>query len=231
MFVVLGECTLFVKAPIGLFPLLFKTNHGSVGTLILCFFPLAYILSSIYIALFKLKLKGRYGLYSNNQTDPPNLVWSAFIMCRLAPSITYNFLLFIKVEDTQFSKVMKVIDLVPVFGEGFTMFFPMILILFCLLNLTNFYARLMEKLGMNQFAYADKLDDSKLKEGRALLLKSRGDREKGSQGTITPSGSFVEPGGYNAQIRSKYEHIRKSMADRKQSEDLKKPLKKDLYDF
>ncbi|CAG9312794.1 LMBRD2_1 [Blepharisma stoltei] len=231
IFVVLGEITLFVDTPIGVFPLFFKDNHGSVGTLILCFMPLLYIIASIYVSLFKLRLKGRYGLYSHNQTDPPNLIWSAFIMARLTPSVCYNFLLFIKVKHTQFNKVMGVIDLVPIFGQGFTLFFPMILIVFCLLNITNFYARLMEKMGMDQYSFADKIDDAKLLEGKSLLHKARSDRERGSKGTITPSGSFVESGGYNAQIRSKYEHIRKSLAEERKNS-ITAPLKqKDIYDF
>ena len=122
-----------------LFPLLFEDNYGSVGTQLLCFIPLTYLFSSTYIGLFLLRIKGSYGLYNNNNTDPANLVWSAFFMARMVPPLIINFFYFIKIENTQFSKVMGDMNLLPYFGQIF-IYFPLLVIVFALLNALEFYA-------------------------------------------------------------------------------------------
>lgn len=119
-----------------------------------------------HFALFNLRLSGLYGLYPNNQTDPSNLVWSAQFMARITAPLCYNFLMFIKVTNTQFYVVMGIIDMVPILGTQFTMFFPLMLIIFCLLNIFKVYSKFMASLGMSQFGFADKYRDDKIIEGR-----------------------------------------------------------------
>jgi len=175
--VVLGEVTLFMSAPIGLFPLLFKESHGAVGTQLLCFFPLLYILLCTNFGLFNLKLSGWYGLYRHNQTDPSNLAWSAYYLARLTAPLSYNFLHFIKVEDTQFYKVMGVIDVIPVVGNEFALFFPLLLVVFCALNYFHVYGKVMKSLGLTQFSFSDKFDQEKVKEAKAIIDRERTNRE------------------------------------------------------
>lgn len=180
LFVVLGEITLFTTTPVGVFPLAFEEDHGPVGTQILCLIPLLYIVLCTYLALFRLKLKGRYGLYQNNHTDPSNLCWSAFTMAKLAPPLCYNFILFIKIEDSVFYKVYGVLNLVPILGEIFSLFFPLMLVVFVLLNLFDVYSKIMTKIGMSQYTFSEAYDDHMIAEGRSLLARARLDKIKGS---------------------------------------------------
>ena len=169
--VILGESTLYVdKKSVGFFSLFFESEHGDVGTQILCFFPLTYIFCSTYIGLFTLRIKGSYGLFGNNHTDPANLVWSAFFTARMVHPLIYNFLYFIKVDNTEFSKVMGKLNLVPYFGQIF-IYFPLLVIIFALLNVLDFYTWLMMKLGVPQLGFTDNFDRQRLEEGKSLLFK------------------------------------------------------------
>lgn len=175
---VLGESTLFIDATVSLFPFIFQYRYGEVETQLICLVPLLYIVFSTYIPLFQLKLKGGYGLYKNNHTDPANLIWSACFMARLIPALSFNFILLLKVKDTQFSKVMKVIDLVPYIGIGFAEFFPLLLIVFCLLNAFDIHTRLMFAIGLGQFTFSEVLETQRIVEGQTLIAQARLEREK-----------------------------------------------------
>jgi len=62
-------------------------------------------------------------------------------MARLTAPLCYNFLMFIKVTHSEFFVVMKIIDVVPILGNVFTTFFPLLLIVFCSLNFFKVYSR------------------------------------------------------------------------------------------
>ncbi|CAG9331516.1 LMBRD2_5 [Blepharisma stoltei] len=248
IWIIVGESTLFIDTPVAAFPILFEHEYGDEATQILCFFILLYIIVSTYLALFKLKLGGKFGLYAPRLTDPPNLLWCATFMARLVAPLSYNFLLLIKVTDTQFNKVMKNINLIPIFGSGFAMYVPLLLLVFCLMNFFNIHTKIMASLGMSQFSFGDKYDKEKLKEGQALIKKFRAEKErKGVSPSFASNAGYfqrIATGGLEEQkasfvsVRSErrgsaraapqYEETKKLIPDA--SETLKKP-KRDIYDF
>mmetsp|Transcript_9486 Transcript_9486/g.18310 ORF Transcript_9486/g.18310 Transcript_9486/m.18310 type:complete len:552 (-) Transcript_9486:1781-3436(-) len=193
-FVVLGEITLFVDAPVGVFPLMFESSHGDVGTQLLCMIPLSFMVFTTYFGLFNLKLQGMYGLYPHNNTDPHNLTWSAAFMARLASPLCYNFLLFIKVKNSEFEKVLGIVDIVPVVGEDFAIFFPCILIVFVFMNLFNIYGRLMKALGVSQFQFSEKFNDDQVDLGASLLNKAKLHRQQKLLGFESPANKAISSG-------------------------------------
>ena len=201
LFVVLGEITLFISTPVGVFPLMFEKDHGNFGTQVLCSIPLLYVLASAYYSLFSLRMPGFYGIYGQNQTDPSNLLWCAAFLCKLTSPLCFNFLLFIKVNGTAFSQVMGIIDFVPVFGESFSEFFPLVLLLFCALNLFQIYSRLLNWLGISRFRFSDSFKDDKIQEGKILLQKARVELERDFITIKTPSGNTVGYGGYTSKVK------------------------------
>lgn len=66
---------------------------------------------------------------------------------------------------------MGQIDVVPVFGSSFTLFFPIILVLLCFLVLTNFHGKLMNCLGLKQFQFTEDFNDERIDEGKKSLQK------------------------------------------------------------
>ena len=178
LLVILGEVTLFIDMPVGLIPLMFRYDYGLLSMQMLCLILLTYILVCSYIGLFRLKLKGKYGLYKNNHTDPGNLCWGSFIMARLTPPLCYNFLMFIKIKESIFNEVYGILNLVPILGKAFSVFFPSLLVVFALLNYFNIFARIMGWFGLSQYAFSDTYDEDLLLEGKSLLAKARMDRFK-----------------------------------------------------
>lgn len=176
--VVLGETTLFLEFPIGVFPIMFRESYGNVITQFLCMIPLCYIIFCTYFGLFNLKLSGWYGLYPNNHTDSSNLVWSAFFLARLSAPLCYNFFLFVKVRNTVYSQVMDIIDLVPLVGTSFATFFPLLLVFFAGLNLFHVYGRFMSALGMSQLSFSDKHRADKIGDGKLMVQRARTEKEK-----------------------------------------------------
>lgn len=216
IFVVLGEITLFIPTPVGVFPLMFESDHGNFGTQVLCSIPLMYILAAAYYSLFSLRMPGFYGIYGDNHTDPSNLLWCAAFLCKLTSPLSFNFLLFIKVSGTSFSDVMGIIDFVPVFGENFSEFFPMILLLFCALNLFQIYSRLLAWLGMSRFRFSDNSNEDKIQEGKMLLQKARVELERDFITIKTPGGNTVNYGGYTSKIR--HDSLTKKLIDKQERE-------------
>jgi len=73
---------------------------------LICIVPLAYICTSSYFGLFKIKVHSFYALHSNQQTDPPCLVFSGMLLMRLAIAVAYNFLELSRVKQCAFFEVM-----------------------------------------------------------------------------------------------------------------------------
>lgn len=69
---------------------------------------------------------------------------------------------------------MGVINLVPIFGNEFSRFFPMLIVVFAIFNAFDFYTWLMVKLGVPQLSFADNFDKGKLDEGIILVKKGKG---------------------------------------------------------
>ncbi len=61
--------------------------------------------------------------------------------------------------------------MVPIFGTGFTLFFPIILVLLCFLILVNFHGKLLNFLGLKQFQFTEDFNDERIEEGKKSLQK------------------------------------------------------------
>lgn len=185
--VVLGEVTLFRPEAIGVLPMLFKESYGELWTQTLCILPLLYISFCTYFGLFQLKLTGFYGLYRHNLTDPVHLLKSACMFCRLVNPLCLNFVYFLKVQGCQLTSVMGAIDLVPLLGRDFSVYFPGLLVVLCGLNVGNCYSRFMEYLGIPQFKFSDSDESLSTQEGEALI--KRGKAHPALQDRDSPRGS------------------------------------------
>lgn len=66
---------------------------------------------------------------------------------------------------------MGEIDIVPIFGSGFTSIFPITLIVLCLFNVYDVYGKILSYLGLKQFLFTENFNDEKIHEGKQLLYK------------------------------------------------------------
>jgi hypothetical protein len=67
---------------------------------------------------------------------------------------------------------LGVTDLIPVFGEKFTIFYPTILIVLCLFNAFDIYGKFTNFLGFYSFGFKNNYNDEKIEEGEDALNKS-----------------------------------------------------------
>jgi hypothetical protein len=172
LIVLVGETTLFINSPISVFPLLAEKDFGIIVDQLIYLVPLSYILYCTYFAFFSLKLPGLYGLYVNN-TDSCSLTYCAYYLSRLSAPLAYNFFLLVKVKDSVFFMVMGNGDVVEQAGKYFAMFFPLLLVLFSLLNYLNAYGRLLNLLGINQLSYFDETAPHKIYEGKNMIKREK----------------------------------------------------------
>ena len=172
LLVIIGECTMAIDLPIGVFPLLVQQDLGFYLTQLLALFPLSYIIFCCYFAFFKLKLPGLYGMYSKN-TEPSSFTYCAFYLTRISAPLALNFFYLVKVTDAVFWDVLVSPNAVGDIFEVLNTFFPVTLLVFSLLNYLNTYSRILSLLGVNQLSFIDQEAAYKVKEGRALAKRER----------------------------------------------------------
>lgn len=137
-----AEFTNFINFDFSLFNWIFEKDLGYFVTYVLMFFPLVYMLTCTYYGLFSVKLTSWYELYKGH-SDPVSMLWSGTIFARLIYPMSYNFITIMKVKNTNYSKVLGILEDFKVLGEGMNRyFFPIVLILFFLMNLFNIWSRL-----------------------------------------------------------------------------------------
>lgn len=177
--IVLGQLTMFSESwSLSLLSLLFRRGHGFGPTQVLCMLPLSYMVCTAYWSVFRLKVAGWYGLYSNHNTDTSSLLWCASILARLSAPLCYHFLLLIRVKGTAFQGMMGEMNVVPVLGQSFNEIFPILVGFLCLCNLLNVYSRLVQLCGLEalEFEWAPPSSSDTndlLAEGRRLIERER----------------------------------------------------------
>ena len=62
------------------------------------------------------------------------------------------------------------VDLIPLFGRKFNMFFPSILLITCIFTLCNVYAKILLIIGFTRFEF--KSNKKILEEGETILIQT-----------------------------------------------------------
>lgn len=107
-------------------------------------------------------------------------------MSRIIAPIAYNFLLLIRDEDTAFYKVMGYMNLTPLLGEEYNVYFPIVLVLFCVANYFDLYSRFIQNCcapKFHKFVFDEKFNDSKIDQGRDIIRQERDMKERGLNST------------------------------------------------
>ncbi|WRX15755.1 LMBR1-like membrane protein - like 2 [Theobroma cacao] len=176
------------------------------------FFPLMYMCVCTYYSLFKIGMLMFYS-FTPKQTSSLSLLMICSMVARYAPPISYNFLNLIHLpgnRKTIFEKRMgNIDDAVPFFGKGFNKIYPLIMVIYTLLLVTNFFNRVIDYFGnWKLFKFQDEVDDTDGFDpsGLIILQKERSWLERGlkvSEHVIPLARNFnsmsidIEPGSNN----------------------------------
>lgn len=180
--VVWSEVFFWVDAvDLSIFSWLFKWNTRFEIQWFFALLPLLYICICAYWSLFRFKLFNLYQLIPHS-SDASSLLFNVMYISRLTAPIAYNFLLMIKNDKTAFYQVMGAMETAPFFlGNEFNLYFPIILVLFCLSTTFNLYGRFVMGCCGNRaqkYVFDEDFSDSLITQGRQILSQERAKRER-----------------------------------------------------
>ena len=169
--------------------------------------PPLWIYYCCFWSLTRLKLARFYGLYPDHTTDTVSLMWCGGMLIRIAFPLVYNYLFVLRIPDhpaTVFEEMQGFMNVVPLLGESFAEYFPLLILVVALLTVSNTYAKLLNLLGLGSVLY-ESPDDP---QGRTRLIEAgkkivarerqaRSDREAPNNNTASVVGK-----GYAALTRS-----------------------------
>ncbi|TYG88365.1 hypothetical protein ES288_A12G015800v1 [Gossypium darwinii] len=215
--ILLAEATIL---PRGVDLSLFSILVNSVGRQelvgqITSFIPLMYMCVCTYYSLFKIGMLMFYAL-TPGQTSSVSLLMICSMVARYAPPISYNFLNLIDLPGkgkTVFEKRMgNIDDAVPFFGKGFNKIYPLIMVVYILLLVTNFFDPVIKYFGnWKLFKLQIEVDgtDGFDTSGLIILQKERSWLEQGykiGENIIPLARNFssmsidIEPGSNNTMV-------------------------------
>nr|XP_010937375.1 LMBR1 domain-containing protein 2 homolog A isoform X2 [Elaeis guineensis] len=185
--ILLAEATLLPSGvDLSLFSVLIRAvRKQEVLVQIAAFVPLMYMCICTYYSLFKIGMLMFYSL-TPKQTSSVSLLMICSMVARYAPPISYNYLNLIRLggdAKTIFEKRMgNIDDAVPFFGRGFNKIYPLIMVIYTLLVVSNFFGRVIDYFGSRiwfKFQSEQEDMDGFDPSGMIILQKERSWLEQG----------------------------------------------------
>ena len=159
------------------------------GSLVLVCVALSYLAFTTYYGLFNIRIFSLYSLDSSGYTDSFSLLYSARTLTGLASPLCFNFLNLTSSANTQFHAILNPLDAIPILGRSFQTFFPGILLLLCAVNYFDIWTKIVKSVGLEELAFTDVFDESRVENGRKLVRMERNSRNRELGGSTS---SFVK---------------------------------------
>ncbi|KAI1727532.1 LMBR1-like membrane protein [Ditylenchus destructor] len=147
-------------------------------------FLILYLGVCAYYTIFRLRIYRYYHLDPNQMTDENSLIFSAMLLCRLTSPLCLNFLGMIHLDshitsdakfgvETQFTKLMGHLDVIPLLAKGINIYLPMFIVLLALGTWFRLGTRLLHYLGIDQFLDEDEMTADMIQGGKSLVTLER----------------------------------------------------------
>lgn len=124
-----------------------------------------YVSYIITHTVFRIKVFHKFALHKNNSSSA-SLCFTCINLSRIAFPLCYNYSQITNMPKSAFLKFFGVISI----SEEFSFIFPIIMIVFALLNVFNVYSTILGYLGYESYAFDDEEEEEKLDEGKTILL-------------------------------------------------------------
>lgn len=157
-----------------------------------CVFLLLYMCVTVYWTVFRVRFFNFYYLSPHHHTDEYTLLFSGLLLCRLTPSVCLNFLGLSHMDShiskesgqlaTSFTEVMGHMDIVSFISDGFNVYFPLVLVVLCLMTLFNVGSHLLSFIGFQQFIGEGDLTSELVDEGQQLIKREHRRIERENRG-------------------------------------------------
>lgn len=144
--------TMGVESPIGASIVALSTSGAGIFPIqLISLLCLAYMSLCTFWSLFSMNLGWSYTLNGPHQSPDSSLLFNSNYLARLQFSLGYNFLLFLNskgIDGTSFQKLMKNMEIIPLFGSSFAVYAPIITAIIGIVTYFNVYARLLKWSGI-----------------------------------------------------------------------------------
>ena len=218
--VVWSELTFFNRSPVlSIFAIVLnvaKYNYDFLTIEIFSMATLCYLCYCAYSTIFRIKFLNLYYLAPHHQTNEHSLIFSGMLLCRLTPPMCLNFLGLIHMDshiikkrifETYYTQVMGHMDVIGIISDGFNIYFPMVMLAFCLATWYSLGSRALNALGFQQFMLNETIAAELVQEGRDLIAREKRRRQRSEEAMSrrrdlvrSGSGSAGGGGGGNGNI-------------------------------
>ncbi|XP_050033222.1 G-protein coupled receptor-associated protein LMBRD2B isoform X1 [Dermacentor andersoni] len=199
--VVWSEMTFFIRSPMvslfGLFHRAAERRHDYLAIELMSIVTLGYLCVCAYYTVFRVRVLNYYYLAPHHLTDAYSLVFAGMLLCRLTPPLCLNFLGLLHLDthvsseahrvETAYTEIMGHLDLIPIVARGFNLYFPTLICVLCLATWWHLGSRLLHCLGFEQFITDDELTGDLVNEGRDLIKRERGRRQRAADQRRRPA--------------------------------------------
>lgn len=192
--VVWSELTFFNRSPVlSIFANVVnvaKGEHAFLTIELISMLTLCYLCYCAYSTVFRIKFLNLYYLAPHHATNEHSLIFSGMLLCRLTPPMCLNFLGLIhmdshiikkRISETYYTQIMGHMDVLGIISDGFNIYFPMVMLAFCLATWYSVGSRALNILGFQQFmlneSVAEEVDEL-VQEGRELIAREKRQRQR-----------------------------------------------------
>lgn len=123
-----------------------------------------------------------YYLAPNHSTTEYSLIFSGTLLCRLTSPLCYNFLGLVHLDshitkdtqlvETEFTSIMGHLDVISFISDGFNIYFPILIFVFCLATFFNLGGRVLNFFGFDQFV-GDEVTQDLIEDGKNLVKREK----------------------------------------------------------
>lgn len=194
LMVVWSELTFFNRSPVlSIFANVLniaKHNYDFLTIEIISMATLCYLCYCAYSTVFQIKFLNLYYLAPHHQTNEHSLIFSGMLLCRLTPPMCLNFLGLIHMDshvikkrilETYYTQIMGHMDVLEIISDGFNIYFPMVMLAFCLATWFSLGSRALNAFGIQQFMLNESIATELVQEGRDLISREKRRRQRAEE--------------------------------------------------
>ena len=169
--IILSEITLFLDMPLSVFSYFLEKCNSILTINLMVLLTLIFLFLTTLYGLFNLKIYGIYHISKSQNTDASSLLFLTSFICKIGYPLCLNFVYILKMRTyrTSLETLLGVMDLFPVFGNNFALFYPTILIIFILFNMFDVFGKLSNFLGFSAYGFKTEENDEIFEDGLQKL--------------------------------------------------------------
>lgn len=194
LMVVWSELTFFNQSPVlSIFAKVVniaKSNNDFLTIELFSMATLCYLCYCAYSTVFRIKFLNLYYLAPHHQTNEHSLIFSGMLLCRLTPPMCLNFLGLIhmdshviqkRISETYYTQIMGHMDVLGIISDGFNIYFPMVMLAFCLATWFSLGSRALNSLGFQQFMLNESIAAELVQEGKDMIAREKRRRQRAEE--------------------------------------------------